>query len=78
MDNKWTWHYDKYGCLTLKDNQNDSLFIQSEDEVEAFFRDIGLDLEDIYPGDWDEVPEALAAELDDISLSMEYQAYIKD
>jgi hypothetical protein len=52
-----TWLYNKYGHVEITWPDGKSIYMQVDTEVSHFFDMIGLDLEDMSPGDMDTLPE---------------------
>lgn len=52
-----TWKYNRFGHLEVWEGTEargeSDLYIQSEDDVEAFFDHIGIPADMVDPGDWD-------------------------
>jgi hypothetical protein len=61
------WEYDRFGNVTLMWPDGKSVFIQGEDGANAFLEGIGLKPEEVCPGDWDIIPEAVEGDYYEIA-----------
>ena len=55
---KVRWKYDRFGCVEVWDEANQTpregdIYLQTEDDVNAFFNHIGQDISEVMIDDWD-------------------------
>ena len=53
MSKEYYWEYNRYGHVLLHGPNGGEIYLQCDMDVESFFEHIGLDIDDIYPDDWD-------------------------
>jgi hypothetical protein len=61
------WEYDRFGNVALTWPDGKSVYMQGEGDVHAFFESIGLKPEEVNPGDWDIIPEAVEGDYYEIA-----------
>ena len=54
------WHFNTFGHVEIVFENDASLYLQSEDDVSSFFDMLGLGLDELCVGDWDELPVDIA------------------
>ncbi|MFQ3543587.1 hypothetical protein Q7A53_05830 [Halobacillus rhizosphaerae] len=56
-----TWHYNRFGHVSIWkgeienpcNNLESDIYLQIDTDVEAFFEHIGMNIDEVYPDDWD-------------------------